>query len=271
MYFVAMVVKLKLQNPQLKLTVAHAVYAHAAILSAITKLNAEVGRELHEMHRNKRISIALIDNVKDSATLRLTFTAEEGLAYAHLLVNRFITCPMLRLGNVICDVDVVNLADPDWAGVSTWSDFVDHHENSLQFRFITPTAITKRGRGNTRYVSLYPDPLSVFSGLARRWQALDGPKLPNDLEDFIEGGGCVVSRHQLQTIEFNIERHTQIGFVGRVVYECRKTDRIEYIAALNALARLAPFTGVGYQTARGMGAVRVTTSKSRGDHGMDGD
>lgn len=271
MYFVALLLQLKLRGPHSKLTVADGVYAHAAILNVITEVDAEAGRKLHEMRRNKRISIALIDSTKDSATLRLTFMAEDGLAYANMLVNRLVAYPTLRLGNVIGEVDAVNLADPDWAGVSTWADFVDHHENSFQFRFITPTAITKRGHGHTRYVSLYPDPLSVFSGLARRWQALNGPKLPHDLAEFIEKGGCVVSRYNLQTIEFNMEGHTQIGFVGRVVYKCRTTNQVEYIAALNALARLVPFTGVGYQTARGMGAVQVLTSKCGGDHGMDGD
>lgn len=271
MYFVALLLQLKLRDRRSKLTVADGVYAHAAILNAITTVDAEAGRKLHEMRRNKHISIALIESAKDNATLRLTFMAEDGLAYANLLANRLAAYPTLRLGNVIGEVDVVNLADPDWAGVSTWADFIDNHENSLQFRFITPTAITKRGQGNTRYMALYPDPFSVFSGLARRWQALAGPKLPSDLEEFIDGGGCVVSRHNLHTIEFNIEGHTQIGFVGRVVYECHQTNQVEYITALNALARLAPFTGVGYQTARGMGAVQVLTSKNRGDHGVDGD
>lgn len=267
MYFVALLLQLKLRGPHSKLTVADGVYAHAAILNTITEVDAEAGRKLHEMRRNKRISIALID----SATLRLTFMAEDGLAYANMLVNRLAAYPTLRLGSVIGEVDTVNLADPDWAGISTWADFVDNYENSLQFRFITPTAITKRGQGNTRYMSLYPDPLSIFSSLARRWQALNGPKLPHNLAEFIESGGCVVSRHNLHTIEFSMEGHTQIGFVGRAVYKCRTTDQVEYIAALNALARLAPFTGVGYQTARGMGAVQVLTSKSGGDHGMDGD
>jgi CRISPR-associated endoribonuclease Cas6 len=271
MYFVALLLKLKLRDRHLKLTVADGVYAHAAILNTLTEVDAEAGRKLHEMRRNKRISIALIESAQDSATLRLTFMAEEGLAYANLLLSKLATYPTLRLGSVIGEVDAVNLADPDWAGVSTWADFVYHHENSFQFRFITPTAITKRGHGHRRYVSLYPDPLSVFSGLARRWQALNGPKLPHDLEEFIESGGCVVSRYNLQTIEFSMEGHSQIGFVGRVVYKCRTKDQVEYIAALNALARLAPFTGVGYQTARGMGAVRVLTSKSGEDHGMDGD
>lgn len=271
MYFVALLLHLKLCDRRSKLTVADGVYAHAAILNVITTVDAEAGRKLHEMRRNKRVAIALIDSTKDSAILRLTFMAEDGLAYANMLVNRLAAYPTLRLGNAIGEVEAVNLADPDWAGVSTWADFVDHYENSLQFRFITPTAITKRGHGHTRYMSLYPDPFSVFSGLARRWQALNGPKLPHDLEEFIESGGCVVSRHNLHTIEFSREGHTQIGFVGRVVYECCQTDQVEYIVALNALARLAPFTGVGYQTARGMGAVQVLTSKCGGDHGMDSD
>ncbi len=69
----------------------------------------------------------------------------------------------------------------------------------------------------------------------------------------------MVSRHKLRTVQFRTKERTQIGFVGQVVYECRKKE-VECVAALNSLAQLAHFTGVGYQTARGMGAVQVVTS-----------
>jgi CRISPR/Cas system endoribonuclease Cas6 (RAMP superfamily) len=69
----------------------------------------------------------------------------------------------------------------------------------------------------------------------------------------------VVANYRLRTVEFRTQERTQIGFVGWAVYECRKLEAA-HVSALNALARLAFFTGVGYQTARGMGAVKTTLS-----------
>jgi CRISPR/Cas system endoribonuclease Cas6 (RAMP superfamily) len=60
----------------------------------------------------------------------------------------------------------------------------------------------------------------------------------------------------LQTVELALPGYKQIGFVGTVLYECRRKDPI-YVPTLNALTRLAFFTGVGYHTAQGMGTVEV--------------
>jgi CRISPR-associated endoribonuclease Cas6 len=118
-------------------------------------------------------------------------------------------------------------------------------------------------------MSLFPAPLDVFSGLSRRWQSLEGPALPDGLEHFLQVGGCVVSRYGLRSVEFRTSERTQIGFTGwviyRVAYRSPQTspndNEATHIAALNALGRLAFFTGVGYQTARGMGATKVMVSE----------
>jgi CRISPR-associated endoribonuclease Cas6 len=259
MYFVPILLKLKLCDRCSKLTVADGVYAHAAVMKAISEEDPEAGRRLHDMRRNKPISMALFNDAKNAASLRLTFMAENGLYYANLLVNALATRSTVQLGKVICEVEGVDFADPEWAGISTWVDFFPEEPASrLHFRFLTPAAIMKRDRYGDRFSSLYPEPLDIFLGLVRRWNDLEGPELSGDLAKFIVEGGCVVSRYDLRTEEFNTKERTQIGFVGTVVYECRFKDQRDYIVALNALARLAQFTGIGYQTARGMGAVQVT-------------
>jgi CRISPR-associated endoribonuclease Cas6 len=261
MYFVPMLLKLKSRDRCSKLTVADGVYAHAAVMKAISEEDPEAGRRLHDTRRNKRISMALFNNGKHAASLRLTFMAEDGLSYAKLLVNALATRSTVQLGKVICEVEGVDFAYPEWAVISTWADFFPEEPASrLHIRFLTPAAITKTDGRGKRFVSLYPEPLDIFMGLVRRWNALEGPELSGDLARFIKEGGCVVSRYDLRTEEFNTKERTQIGFVGTVVYECRFKDQRDCIVALNALARLARFTGIGYQTARGMGAVQVTLS-----------
>lgn len=257
MYFVAMLLKLKMRGQQSKLTVAEGVYAHAAILKTIFEADPKAGRELHDLQRHKQVCMAIVDSRKNTASLRLTFMAEDGLSYATILINVLAAHPTLQLGKVMCDIEAVNLANTEWSGVSTWSDLMGPPASHFYFRFITPTAITKRGDNNNRFMSLYPEPLDVFSGLAKRWRALDGPELCSDLERFIKTGGCVIARHELRTVEFSTGERIQVGFVGSAVYECHKKSRIEYLTSLSALTRFASFTGVGYQTGRGMGAVRV--------------
>jgi CRISPR-associated endoribonuclease Cas6 len=176
-------------------------------------------------------------------------------------MNALSAHPTLRLGKTVCDLGSVDLTGSEWTGVSTWADLAPPTTGRhIHFTFATPTAINKRGDNpGDRFTSLYPEPLDLFSGLARRWQALEGPVLPDDLEHFVGAGGCVVADYRLHTVGFRTQERKQKGFMGWVVYECRKDDAM-HIAALNALARLAFFTGVGYQTARGMGVARATIS-----------
>jgi CRISPR-associated endoribonuclease Cas6 len=261
MYFVAMTLQLQPRDSHTRLSVADSVYAHAAILHAISDEDTEAGRALHGMQRNKRITLAVMANDRESPTLRLTFMAQDGLTYANTLMNALSPRSTVRLGKTVCDLGSVDLTNSEWAGVSTWADLTPPMTGRyIHFTFATPTAINKRGdRPGDRFTSLYPEPLDLFSGLVRRWQALEGPVLPDDLEHFVGAGGCVVADYHLHTVGFRTQERKQKGFMGWVVYECRKDDAM-HIAALNALARLAFFTGVGYQTARGMGVARATIS-----------
>jgi CRISPR-associated endoribonuclease Cas6 len=257
--FVAMTLQLH-QRDHRVLTVADGIYAHAAILSAITAESQTMAQTLHDMQRDKRITIAIVSSDHHSATLRLTFAHQDGLAYAETLANSLMTCPTLRLGQTLCEVQSVDLTDPQWGGISTWADLTATPAGRyMSFQFVTPAAITKRGDNGDKFISLYPNPIDLFGGLAKRWQAWEGAELPAQLDDYVRTGGCVISSYRLETVEFQTRERTQVAFVGWAMYECRK-NKPDYIAALNALARLAYYTGVGYQTARGMGAVKTKIS-----------
>lgn len=259
MYFGAVLLRLKVLNAIQKLSAADGAYAHAAILNKITDVSIEAGQKLHDLPRHKPLSLGIIQSTKQVATVRLTFMAEDGLTYTSTLINALSIQPMLQLGRATCSVETVDLTNPEWCGFSTWADFVSSKSDAhLCFHFVTPTAITKRDPDGGRFVSLYPEPLDIFAGLTRRWQALSGPTLPEGLERFITTGGCVISRYKLQTEGFIAKERVQIGFTGQAVFECRKKEA-EYIAALNALARFAYFAGIGYQTMRGLGTVQVSS------------
>jgi CRISPR-associated endoribonuclease Cas6 len=260
MYFVALTIFLRPRDRR-SLTIADSIYAHAAIFSTISKADATLGRAMHDMQRNKRIALAIVDHRNQTPLLRIAFMALDGLVCAHLLIDGLTRDSTLQLGPTTCDVSAVTVESGSWSGVSTWADITaESIGRHLRFHFVTPTAITKRGDCGERFFSLFPDPFDVFAGLARRWMALDGPSLPADLADFLKSGGCVTANHDVQTTEFRTRERTQIGFVGRVVYECRKPSS-PHLDALRALTRLAFFTGVGYQTARGMGLTQTSITE----------
>lgn len=260
MLFLAMTIKLALTDKRARLSFSDSIYGHAAIMNAITESNPQAGRKLHDLQMNKPMTAAIVESKPGSAILRLTFITQEGLDYAHLLVNQLSTSASLRLGQVSAQIEQIDLMDQRWGGFATWADLLaTNNQRHIYFHFVTPSAIMKRDARGIRYTSLVPSPLDIFSGLARRWQQLEGPSIPTDLDEFMEGGGCVISGQRgLHTTEFKTTERTQLGLVGQVNFEIRWPNETKYAAALLALSQMARFTGIGYQTTRGMGAVRVT-------------
>ncbi len=259
LYFVSSVFELRPRGYWFP-TPADGEYAHAAIIHAISSVDSVAGQRLHDMRRHKRMTCGFVHSRDSGILLRITFMDQDGLHYAHSLLNALSKQLTLRIGSIVCDIVAFDVGNTEWTGVSTWADLLaGTPARSMRFVFNTPTAITKRDTDGGRFMSLYPDPLTVFSGLARRWQALDGPALPDDLRNYLQGGDCVVANYELTTIEFHTTERIQIGFMGHIVYTCLQNN-LPYILAFNALARLAFYTGVGYQTARGMGITRTTCS-----------
>lgn len=253
MHFVSLLIELRSMPPG-HLTPVYGVYAHGAVLQLLSATSPEAGRALHDATRCKPLSLAVISSRQCGVNLRVALLADRALDYANMLVKALTTTTQVRLDCHTYTIDGLSLGQ-----VATWSDFMAFCAKRISIRFITPTAITKDTTTGGRYTLLYPEPVSVFGGLARRWSDLGGPLLPLDLLGAIGGGGCVIARHKLQTVEFKTRERTQIGFTGDVIYNCRSAAP-EQQQALTALARLAQFSGIGYQIARGMGAVQVEVS-----------
>jgi CRISPR-associated endoribonuclease Cas6 len=256
MCFIAMIADLDLKTER-TLTYQDTLFAHSAVMNAISREDERLGHILHDMHWHKPMTLTLLKDREYRPTLRMTFLALDGTVFANLLMCLFAHEPALRIGDAMCTIRDIHLVGKDWTGVSTWEDLQQASTaRHIRFQFATPTAITKRGNARDRYMSLLPAPLDIFMGLMRRWQSLNGPTLPSRLGTYIEGGGVVVAKYELHTEAFRTAERTQIGFLGSVVYECLKGD-IECNAVIHALSRLAFFSGIGYQTARGMGATKV--------------
>jgi CRISPR-associated endoribonuclease Cas6 len=167
----------------------------------------------------------------------------------------------LQLYNTEWQVEEVEFSSSDmWTGISTWADLMNktlgHH---IRFTFATPVIVIVKGDNdsNDGYPLSFPSPINVFADLKRRWEVLDGPELPGGWEDFLNAGSCYVSDyHNLRGTMTQTPQGSQIMYSGTVAYEYRKNEP-KYNNALNALAQLAFYTGVGRETVRGMGATRI--------------
>jgi CRISPR-associated endoribonuclease Cas6 len=249
MFFIQM--NLVIEQPQKRpFTPIDSIHAHAAVMHAISAVNNSLGATLHDIGRNKPLGLALVNN-----QLRLNWFGPTSLAYMQALLAYWQAAPRFRIGEKMFSFTHIGLNSGKHQQVQTWSDLtVPAKHPRIQIEFLTPTAVTRQDKQRKRYTALHPDPLTIFTLLARRWQDLGGPPLPDHLADYLADGGCVTKAYNLSTAEFTHRRRVQLGFVGRVAYICRQPHP-ECVQALNWLARLAPFSGIGYQTTRGMGAV----------------
>lgn len=253
--FIATVINAVAQSPR-SITMSDASYVHAAVLSAITRVNTFGGRSLHDSPRHKVFSCAIIPDLKPVVRIRTVFHSDIGLEYCQSLLTALCQIPILRLGNAIYEIRSVEMAPSTWSGLATWVDLLDGSQaNQITLRFMTPTAIMKTDGAGRRFSALLPHPVDIFLGLQRRWDALGGPALPGDFADVVKEAGCIITRYQLETSAFHTPERQQIGFHGSVTYQLRHTNPA-FVRAMCALARFAHYTGVGYQTTRGMGLVQ---------------
>lgn len=121
---------------------------------------------------------------------------------------------------------------------------------SITLEFISPTAF----RSQEMQMPV-PLPGLVFGSLTDRWNAFSTVALDPDLRRFANER-VAISRYCLESQPAPTKNGAlRIGGVGQVTYTALDDDRYA-LAALNILADFALYSGVGVQTATGMGQCR---------------
>jgi CRISPR-associated endoribonuclease Cas6 len=121
----------------------------------------------------------------------------------------------------------------------------------VRMRFVTPTTF-RSGKRNL----LFPTPSLVFHGLREKWDEHAGLPLPSFPAAAFDAA-VNVARYELRTALLEFGRYRQVGFWGTCEYLPLPGADPAVWAAAQALARFAPFAGVGYKTTMGMGQVRL--------------
>jgi CRISPR-associated endoribonuclease Cas6 len=141
------------------------------------------------------------------------------------------------------------------AGALARGERSEHWPRTITLEFASPTAF----KSQEMQVPV-PMPGLVFGSLVERWNAFSPVALDPDLRRFAEEH-VAISRYRLESKPVPTKSGAlRIGGVGQVMYTLLDDDRYA-AAALNILADFALFSGVGVQTATGMGQCRRVNSK----------
>ena len=138
-------------------------------------------------------------------------------------------------------------------------------QRQYRFDFISPTILCSRQRPWGKALQTFPEPHYVFESLARQWELFAPVHLRMKMHDLSVRNfslwcelNIVVAHYSPTAGYFRSDRSSQPGFQGPVVYEVRGRLNAPEAGWLSPLARLAFFSGVGCNTAIGMGRTRCT-------------
>jgi hypothetical protein len=250
MYFVALLLTVRCLEEARTLEYGEARDIHHVL--------ADYHSSLAASHQQEDITLSLLRGEPQHALLRLTLYSRERTPVSAILETALPS--LFRYDHGCYEVQAINLTHPRWAGISTWADLLPQQpERCMHFSFATPLITAEPGLKQNRNVLPFPEPLPLFSSLAHRWQMLEGPTLAGSAEQLIRASACVVSKYRLRSLTREGSLPAPVGYLGWVEYECLRYNP-RAIASLNALARLAFFTGTGYLTAYGMGSTTTRLS-----------
>jgi hypothetical protein len=208
-----------------------------------------------------RVLYATFYDEHHQLALRITTLGETGVPSVPLLLDALTAQPSLRVGRHRYRTREVLLSGTPWAGLSTWADFLaPPHPRMIWLHLGTPLVLRKDPCVSSGKVYHFPAPRPVFAELAERWQELGGPPLPLlscDLLPLLEDGSIVLTAYRLQARAIQLDGRVHPGFHGWLSYQCRAQSEA-LRATFVALARFAFFAGAGTETARGMGATRIS-------------
>lgn len=251
--------------------------ARAALLRLIQQGDSPLAQRLHDDNSAKPYTISLLDGGKrgrdgahhfgdgDTADWRFSLLIEpafEALLRKYLLSRHL---PHVRIGAVpfaIVDAFASGAGHPRSGHISI-SELTDRWQRppetlpcTIALDFQSPTAFSLGRDPDTKQYRIRsnPDPRTLFSTLRKRWAKLGGSD-PGDAFDTWAADHLEQQTTALRTETVYIKGRPVTGFVGQVRYTLHGRD-VRWLAYLHLLADLTFWTGVGYQTTRGMGQVR---------------
>jgi len=193
-------------------------------------------------------------------------SGRDALTATHSMLSALAEQPLLYCERRPYRVLSADLARPALSSVSTWADLLAPTRSArpaVCLRFVTPAIFTGPTEGSPQG-EFFPQPLQVFSGLLDRWSRLGGPTLPPGILLWLQSYACMVADYRLRAGPIapggaSGPASACLGWQGWIAYTCREPQP-EFTSSLQALARLACFTGVGDRTEVGLGMTQIVES-----------
>lgn len=254
----------------------HGKQALSALYALLDHGDAALARTLHNANAAKPFTVAPLTGGKRDAhgaqhfgegtTAEWRFTLLRDPAFA-ALIQRYVldrSLPHVRIGALTFGITeaFVSGSHPDSGSVSLsqlteqFSAAPETYPRTFVLDFKTPTAFnlgTDRESGARRLRTL-PDPRTIFSALRKKWSGLGGAAPGDEFDEWVERWVEAEPLHlRWQTVA--VEGMPIRGFCGAVRFTHWGTD-VRWLACLHLLAALSFYTGVGYQTTRGLGQTR---------------
>jgi CRISPR-associated endoribonuclease Cas6 len=254
----------------------HGDTARAALMKIVQEGDALLAQELHDANTHKPYTVSLLQGGRcssdgalhfgegDTATWRFSLLCEpafEALLRRYLL-NR--SLPHVRIGAVtfaIVDAFASGVGHPESGHISVaelaerWNCPPETLPRQISFDFRSPTTFSLgKDELTARYrYRAWPESRILFSSLRKRWNDLGGLIPTDEFDDWIDKSVEIelFDLHQQKVI---VEARPILCFTGQVTYRVYGDGR--WLPLMNLLADLTFWTGVGYQTPRGLGQVR---------------
>lgn len=153
----------------------------------------------------------------------------------------------VRLGRVTTKVGMPLVVQGEsWEDLDSWRG-----ERAWRVEFLTPFAARTTTASGTR-TSPFPAPAVVLRAATDAWAAFSG-RPPVQVAP-ADQAHLWVSRLDVSTTSFTLNRHEHPGALGSVLY---RADTPEVAASASRLFRLAAYCGMGSFRGKGMGIVAV--------------
>lgn len=247
-------------------------HAHAAFLDIVRAVDEGLATQLHDANARKPFTVSPLFGLPNGkggrsfaptelrlregwqCWLRVTMLDD---ALFHVFLERFLkgdSRPQIRIGDATFLVSEI-LTTPGshpWAGYTSLGELQKKLDEpaptKLAFELHTPTAFGWKDS----LVATMPTPALVFGSLARAWESITGQNQVRAIETYA-AENLLFSTFNLRTEPMILHNKPQLGAVGR--FEFIRTAQGDHPLgrALNLLADLAFYTGLGRKTTQGMG------------------
>ena len=165
-----------------------------------------------------------------------------------------------------CTFEIVHAtcssSEDSWAGMATCEELAAaviqgrrRMNSSITLAFASPVTF-KAGQADDLHIPL-PLPALVFGSLADRWNTFSAVQLDTNLRQFADQRVAISQYRLMSEMIPQKNRGLRVGGKGEVTYEVLEKDPY-WLSVLNILADFALYSGVGAQSATGMGQVRRT-------------